>query len=321
VQSEEDRAVVHRANRRSGRGGQTVQVRSLPVVDPARRGLFTHAEALAAGWTTGALRWSVAAGVAVRHRPGIYGPRSPEATDPWRAARERIRTAATAAVLANPHAAASHTAAAVLHDLPVWYLPDTPCVTVAPRFVGDIEGAHLHRAKTPDRHLEMIGVPVTAVERTVIDVGREHGVLSALVLADAALHSERTTIDALRTCLRDCRGWPGVRAGRQAVDLADCRSESPLETASRYKLRGLVPSPEPQASIRDLSGRFIGRTDFLWDDLGVVGEADGMDKYDDNERVSLRDERVRQELLERCGLVVVRWTSTDLYPIDGLVSG
>lgn len=305
---------------RTGQGAHTVPVRSLPVVDAARGGLFTHAEAVAAGWTTAALRWAVDAAVVVRHRPGVYGPRSPEENEPWRASRARIRTAAMAAVLANPHAAVSHTAAAVLHDLPVWYLPDSPCVTVAPRFVGDIEGAHLHRAKTPDRHLGMIGVPVTVVERTVIDVGREHGVLSALVLLDAALHGELTTVDALRSCLRDCRGWPGVRAGRQALELADSRSESPLETASRYKLRGLVPAPELQVSIYGPDRQFIGRTDFVWDDLGVAGEADGMEKYDDDERVSLRNERVRQKQLERSGLVVVRWTARDLYPIDGLVN-
>jgi hypothetical protein len=295
-------------------------MRNLPAVDAARSGLFTHAEALAAGWTTAALRHCADTGQIVRHRPGVYGPVTAEPLEPWRAARQRIRVSAMAAVLANPRACASHTASAVLHDLPVWFLPDRPCVTVQPRFVGDIEGAHLHRARTPESHLTTIGVLTTVLERTVIDVGREHGVLSALVLADAALHRNQTTIEELRTFLRDCRGWPGVRAGREAVEFADWRSESPLETASRYKLRGLVPAPEPQASIFDLTGRFIGRTDFLWDDVGVVGEADGMEKYDDDENVSLRDERVRHERLERCGLTVVRWTSADLYPIDGLVT-
>src|SRR5206468_12176318 len=143
-----------------------------------------------------------------------------------------------------PYTTLFRSASAVLHDLPVWFLPDRPCVTVEPRFVGDIEGVHLHRARTPDRHLTTIGVRTTVLERTVIDVGREHGVLSALVVADAALHRKQTTIEALRAFLRDCRGWPGVRAGREAVEFADWRSESPLETASRYKLRGLVPAPE-----------------------------------------------------------------------------
>ncbi|MFN2559965.1 MAG: type IV toxin-antitoxin system AbiEi family antitoxin domain-containing protein [Jatrophihabitans sp.] len=294
-------------------------MRSLPAVDAARSGLFTHAEALAAGWTSAALRHHVSTGQLVRHRPGVYGPVTAEPDEAWRAARQRIRVGATAAVLANPCAVASHTASVVLRDLPVWFLPDRPCVTVQPHFVGDIEGAHLHRARTPDRHLTTIGVTTTVLERTVIDVGREHGALSALVLADAALHRDQTTVDELRVFLRDCRGWPGVRAGREAVEFADWRSESPLETASRFKLRGLVPPAELQASIFDLTGGFIGRTDFLWDEFGVVGEADGMDKYD-IDHASLRDERVRHERLEQCGLTVVRWTAADLHPIDGLIT-
>jgi hypothetical protein len=54
------------------------------------------------------------------------------------------------------------------------------------------------------------------------------------------------------------------------------------------------------------SGRFVGRPDFYWDEAGLVGEADGWDKYDGDWR-RLRDEKRRQELLEQGGLIVVRW--------------
>ena len=51
----------------------------------------------------------------------------------------------------------------------------------------------------------------------------------------------------------------------------------------------------------------------------MVGEADGMEKYDDPERMSLRKDKRRQEALERAGLVVVRWGAADLDRIEGLV--
>ena len=51
----------------------------------------------------------------------------------------------------------------------------------------------------------------------------------------------------------------------------------------------------------------------------MIGEADGMDKYDDLQRTSLREEKLRQERFEQAGLVVVRWANADLNDIDGLV--
>jgi hypothetical protein len=75
--------------------------------------------------------------------------------------------------------------------------------------------------------------------------------------------------------------------------------ESALESASRFKLDGRVPTPELQASIFDHLGTFLGRCDLLWDEVGAVGEADGLDKYDDAQRSSLRQEKLRQERFER----------------------
>jgi len=52
----------------------------------------------------------------------------------------------------------------------------------------------------------------------------------------------------------------------------------------------------------------------LWEEFGVVGEADGLLKYDDEEeRLSLRLEKLRQEELEALGYIVVRWTWDDIW--------
>jgi len=271
------------------------------------------------GWTPNGLRHAVTTGDLRRIRPGVYAPARAIGADVHAERRVDIHERAVAAALTNQNAHVSHTSCAAMHDLPVWYLPSRPCITVPPHFVGDIDDAHLHRAALPDAHVLIDGAPHLTIERTVVDVGREHGVLSALVLADAALHLERTSVNALRATLQSCKGWPGIRAAREAVDLADPFAESPLETASRYKLRGLVPTPQSQVWIYDLYGTFLGRADFYWDEFGVVGEVDGMTKYDGRDDLVLQKEKVRQMAFERCKLNVVRWGRSDLDPIDGLV--
>jgi hypothetical protein len=293
-------------------------MRPLPAVNEARGGVFSYAEALNAGWTPEAVENAVRMGRIDRLRPGIFRAPRPDLDDAFDVARDAHLALAIGAALANPGAVLSHASAAVAHDLPVWRLPGEPCLTVPPGFTGEIVGTHLHRATTPASHYAMHGVPVHDVPRTVIDMGREHGPLAALVTADAALHLDKTTIGEMQQRLRDCRGWPGVRAAREAIQLADRRAESPLETASRFKLLDRVPAPELQPSIFDENGRFLGRSDFLWDDLAVVGEADGMAKFD-KLLVRPSDEYKRQSLFERAGLVVVRWTADDLSDLDSLV--
>lgn len=51
----------------------------------------------------------------------------------------------------------------------------------------------------------------------------------------------------------------------------------------------------------------------------MVGEADGMAKYDAGP-AALRAEKRRQELLEDAGLIVVRWTWADLWAFDPVVA-
>jgi very-short-patch-repair endonuclease len=45
----------------------------------------------------------------------------------------------------------------------------------------------------------------------------------------------------------------------------------------------------------------------------VIGEADGLLKYDDARPLSLRAEKLRQEALEARGYIVVRWTWDDIW--------
>ncbi len=77
-----------------------------------------------------------------------------------------------------------------------------------------------------------------------------------------------------------------------------------MESISRLAMTGL-PAPRTQVPICTMDGRLIGRVDFYWEELGVVGEADGRTKYTDD---ALWLEKRRQDSLVEHGLVVERWT-------------
>ncbi|MGH8860440.1 MAG: hypothetical protein ACRDVG_04255 [Jatrophihabitantaceae bacterium] len=98
------------------------------------------------------------------------------------------------------------------------------------------------------------------------------------------------------------------------LERLDPRSESPIESVSRIRLgASTLPAPEPQTEIFDLTGVFLGRLDFYWEQFGVAGEVDGREKYSANDpgAVWWREKR-RQELMEDTSLVFVRWGRADL---------
>ena len=69
-------------------------------------------------------------------------------------------------------------------------------------------------------------------------------------------------------------------------------------------MRALPDKPEQQVSLFDSRGHFLGRADFFWRSLGVVGEADGREKYVGDE---LWREKQREARMVRRGILIVRW--------------
>lgn len=222
-------------------------------------------------------------------------------------------TAAIAACSACTGSVVSHRSAALLQGLPLLDPPPKrPDLTVQPGRTGDVAGALLHRATLRPGDVVIIdGVPVTSIARTLIDLGRTLTIGAAVVTIDAALNLGRAHEHEVLDIARQCSTWPNIRRAMRAVGLADPRAESPLESVSRLVLRRVrLPTPTLQAVVRDGAGRHIGRCDFYWDEFGVLGEADGRDKYD--ERAVLTGEKLRQEDLENLGLAAARWGWVDV---------
>jgi hypothetical protein len=271
--------------------------------------VFTAHEARALGWTESSLRRAVNSGRLTRLRRGIFA--SADASgDPILRAVAAARSCFGSVV--------SHRSAALLHGLPLLGPPPVrPDLTVPPNATGDTSAALLHRAKLrPHDVVHRNGTAVTSVARTLADYARVSTLWAAVVCIDHARRHGLVSMDELRDVWRMCKSWPGGKRIEPAVALSTRWSESPLESCSRLALgHHGVPTPELQAEIRGLTGRFLGRTDFYWDEQGVVGEADGQSKYVD--RDVLTAEKFRQERLEEAGLVVVRWGWDDLrHPAD-----
>jgi hypothetical protein len=169
----------------------------------------------------------------------------------------------------------------------------------------------------PEEQLVTVeGVVATNIARTVIDLLACLPGGEALAIADSALRA-----GADRDALLGLAAELGRRAGSaevRVVERADIRSESALESMSRWLfLVAILPAPELQVSFADDRGPFAV-VDFLWREHGVVGEADGMLKYDADAAAATRDsdalrvEKLRQERLEQLGLIVVRWGWNDV---------
>jgi very-short-patch-repair endonuclease len=215
-------------------------------------------------------------------------------------------TAALATVGAG--AVASHQTAAVIHGLDLVGIPP-PWVTITrPPGNGSRSGKSgvvVHCAALPAEHItERVGVAVTTVARTVVDLARTLDVNHGVVTADSAMRTRQTSDQELRSVLQTCRGWPGALRATEVVEFADWRSESALESIARVVIRDCgLPQPELQVPIRCDGVTY--RVDFLWPHYRTIAEVDGAAKYD-NKSLALYQLR-RDAQLREAGYEVVHF--------------
>lgn len=254
------------------------------------------------GVTYDAVRRRILAGDVRRVRRGLYALAEVDLTHQVMAAIARLGGVAVA----------SHETAAALWRIPLLGRPDAQIHVTRPRrgqgTVRDYPDLVVHHAALPETHrAHQRSVPVTNPARTVADLARSSPFRVGVVAADAALRTRLCERQELAEVVRDCAGWPGIRAVRSVIEFADPASASPLESISRVAFAEFgLPAPQTQAPI----GPF-DIADFLWPAYRVVGEADGLGKYTDV-RV-LRAEKLRQERFAQEGYEVVRWTWAEVY--------
>jgi len=267
------------------------------------------------------MRSLVRSGDLVRVRRGVYATRT--AVDWAGADQARGHALRVHAIRATVGGAAvvSYHSAAVLHGLGLLKPPkDTVTLTLPPGRAWNrpaSAGVVFHAADLPPGHLtKLYSLPVTTAARTVIDLARTLPFTDGVVVADSALHAEKTAKPELHKVLDSCASWPGVRRARQVVAFADERAGSALESAARvvFDQSGLEP-PELQATVHLARHAFL--VDFFWPGHRVIAEADGIAKYTGDKDLIAQFERDR--LLRDADYKIVHFTWHELFEMPDLV--
>ncbi|MCU1526967.1 MAG: hypothetical protein JWP75_730, partial [Frondihabitans sp.] len=224
---------------------------------------------------------------------GDYAPVVPGVFVPmpiWATLTPRLRHVTRARAVAprlGSCAVFSHVTAAALHGLPL--LGEWPELVEA----TDSEATRTRRGRSLRTHaLPLAGsdlaakeaLPVTAPGRTLVDLAISLPLRDAVVSLDGALHAAGDETPALLAAFDEAleRREPireHLRVGR-VRRFIDGAAESPGESLSRVVMQELGwPPPVLQESFFDAAGK-IGTVDFWWPQFGVIGEFDGLVKYE-----------------------------------------
>ncbi|MGX4708513.1 hypothetical protein [Rhodococcus ruber] len=281
---------------------------------------------LATGITDAELRRGIRTGRLERIVPGVYLERE-DAGQLDDVARHVLRIRSGAARL-HEGAAISHVSTAVVHGFAVWRTDLSRIHLTRDRASGGrrTPRQHVHAAALPHDEVETVeGIRVTSAARTVVDLSRTVTAEEAVVAGDSALRGHPGLRPALAAALHRAGARTGIGAARRIVPFLDGRSESPGESISRLRIHQAgMPAPALQHEVRTSEGRFVARTDFFWEETGIVGEFDGMGKYGTGDpgatAETVRREKLREDALRDLGFEVVRWTWAELFRFPTVVA-
>ncbi|NUP73496.1 MAG: hypothetical protein HOQ07_02425 [Sinomonas sp.] len=218
--------------------------------------------------------------------------------------------------LRNVTFAYSHLSAARLLGLDLWE-PDSLIHLARPRSVR--RSAHrdevLVHAGTldPADVCELRGLPVTGLERTVVDCARYLRRGQAQIVVDHGLRLGADP-DRLRDLLAQEAGKRGVQTARAALELGSALSESAGESLLLYLLAGMpFPMPRQQLPVATRHGKY--RVDFGWADIRRGLEFDGKEKYFRYEPTdeAIFKERQREKAMMEDGWQFLRVEWRDLF--------
>jgi hypothetical protein len=152
------------------------------------------------------------------------------------------------------------------------------------------------------------GLPATSMVRTIADLGRRLPLVEAVAALDMAMH--RRLVDPV-----DLVSWAGthprcrgVARLRRALELAEPKTESVMETRLRLLLvLARLPKPLAQISLVDEDGHFVGRPDFYYPLHRLALEYDGS-----GHRENLTGDNRRQNRMVDAGYRLLRFTAADV---------
>ncbi len=285
---------------------------ALAHVALSQGGVFSARQARDVGYGIDEIRSLASSqGAWVRIRRGVYA--FAETAESW-SELDRLLAGDRAASLnmAKSHLL-SHDSAARLLGLPIVYTKDSLIHITRPGVEGTRTqgGVRHHLGRMPPGSVTVGEFRATDLARTVLDLGREHGLVAGVCAADQALRRGVGAADFSRE-LAHMGHWPHIKRARRAVLSADAGAESPAETLARLILTGLGRGEvRTQFPFPSFDGRGI-----VWADLllgSLVVEVDGRVKYGGGDGV-LWAEKLRQHGIERNPVLVERLVWDEVVP-------
>lgn len=261
----------------------------------------------AVGEPTSALHRAARRGESHRLRRGAYVP-----TAHWQGSEDRERHLMRVLAVARTFPSRpvfSHESAAAIWGLPLigrW--PDRVAISFDGAYgMSTRQGVRAARATFgPGDVVERGGLRLTSPGRTALDLARTSPLATGVCVLDHAIRAGQLAPDAAARLVAEHRPFPGVRRLEVAASIACGLSESPLESLSMARfLEFGVPLPAQQLELVGASGSRY-RVDFYWEQLGLIGESDGAQKY--ASRDDLVREKRREDDLRAAHPRFLRWT-------------
>ncbi|NOX22017.1 MAG: DUF559 domain-containing protein [Actinobacteria bacterium] len=278
-----------------------------------QHGIVNHSQARALGCSTSEIAGRVTAGRWIALGNGVYriaGSPGSWHLDLW-----------TAVLRGGEGSAVSHRAAAQLWDMRKYGDPVEILTPRPRRFRTSDVTVHTSTKYDASDIADLDGLPVTTVERTLMDLGAVKHWRQVEHALDTALRDNLTTLGAVerRLSIRRGRGRRGV--GVLARILADRQEGPTVESSYEREFLQLVeplaiPLPHPQHNIRE-GNQLVARVDAAWPDLHVAVEIDGH-RFHATRAQRAADAR-RQNELELLGWKVLRFTTDQVHTDPTLV--
>ncbi|WP_082369442.1 endonuclease domain-containing protein [Arthrobacter sp. ERGS1:01] len=148
----------------------------------------------------------------------------------------------------------------------------------------NVIGHRLHLA--PEDVVRIRGVPVTSIQRTLLDLAQLLALDDLVVVGDQIVcFHERdyrpatipmVPLDVLKACISTRHGLRGLAKLRAALDLVRVGADSPPETTIRLMIaRSTLPTFEPGCELRDATGRSLISPDLACEEFSTCIEYDG----------------------------------------------
>lgn len=282
--------------------------RAIADLAALQHGRFTAEQARELGFDDHHREYRVRAGRWTAPHPSVY--RIAGTPDTWHG------TLLECCWAVHGTAAASHRSAAALWDLPgaMRDIVEITCVRWHRGFVAGLVVHETENLRVEDIE-EIDGIPVTAIEQTLLGLAAVVTPVIVEMALDRALNRKLTTRTRLEAFVRakGARGRNGIGVLRRLVATQDPLAgipESAMETKLKQLLRRRgLPTPEFQYVIRH-NGRFVARVDAAYPALRIAIEFDSYEHH--TGRMAIVRDNDRRNKLKRIQWESITFTAADL---------